>query len=106
MPAKVRCSLPNASLNMNGIDFVDTGETTEAGLRIVESAQALDDEMAATFASIPGFEMVRAAGRPKAAAPVAPVAPVMPATTEPPVGATGATGAAEPPAGATGATGA
>jgi len=45
---KVTCSLPNASTNINGIEF----EVVEGGV-----AAVMDDESAARFGSIPGYTL-------------------------------------------------
>lgn len=77
--AKVICRLPNASSNIDGIEF----QPHPDGNGMVSAD--ISDEQAARFLSIPGYEAVAAKGSRKAA--VTP--PATPAPTKPPV--TGAT---------------
>lgn len=55
---KIRCTLPNASEEMNGIKFA-----VDAGGGVV-SVDAVPEEMAAIFLSIPGFSAEAVKGKP------------------------------------------
>lgn len=55
----ILCKLPNASTKINGVEF----KPTEAGMLSVD----VSAEVAEAFAKIPGYEIVQAQGRKKAA---------------------------------------
>lgn len=58
---KVLCTLPNASEEISGVKFVSHAK----GML----SEEIDDEAAAVFASIPGYEIVGEVKKPAAATP-------------------------------------
>lgn len=79
---KVICTRPNASLNINGVNFTPA----EDGRGVV--SEEIGDEAAELFLSIEGYELAEdgdqkpAATQPKAPAAKAPAAPAKPAAVK------------------------
>ena len=64
--ARIRCTLPNASDLISGVRFTPAGD----GRGVV--SDLLEDETAARFLAIPGYEPVKERGQARPAAPDAP----------------------------------
>ena len=77
--SRVICALPNASTNINGVEYVPH----KGGTMI--SAEELSDEQVAAFCEVEGYKA--SVAKPKGADPKPPAGAKPPADPKPPAGA-------------------